>query len=373
MPTFGKYEILRELGRGAMGVVYEARDPSNGVEVALKVMSPPSRKSKDAEKRQFERFGRESRALSGLNHPNVVHLTERGEIGGRPYFCMELVRGSTLKERLHQQGPLSLPELVRLAQELSSALDYIHSHGVVHRDVKPENIMMQPEGSAKLMDFGVAQLLSFEDLTSLGGFHGSPAYMAPEQVAGGLVDARTDVYSLGITLYEAATGRRAVEGDSIPVIVQKVAREYPTPPAGLPLYFQAILMRAMAKDPAHRYQRAGEMADDLRMGRIPEVTFSPIAAPAPPPVPQELQQPTAGSVYFGSPIPNPPAFATGAAVAPAPPAVATRIACPEHPYATSVASCTRCGRPICNGCLVELPQSIILCRNCAFPGRVSSA
>ena len=365
MPTFGKYEILRELGRGAMGVVYEARDPNNGVEVALKVMSPPSRKTKDAEKRQVERFGREARALSGLNHPHVVHLTERGEIGGRPYFCMELVRGSTLKERLHQQGPLSLPELVRLAHELSGALDYIHSHGVVHRDVKPENIMIQSNGGAKLMDFGVAQLLSFEDLTSLGGFHGSPAYMAPEQVAGGLVDARTDVYALGITLYEAATGRRAVEGDSIPLIVQKVAREYPTPPAGLPLYFQAILMRAMAKDPAHRYQRAGEMAEDLRMGRIPEVTFSPIPAPTLPPAPPP-EAPTAGSHYFGSPIPNPPSFSGVAIPSPAPPAVATRIACPAHPYATSVGSCTRCGRPICHGCLVELPQNIILCRNCLF-------
>jgi eukaryotic-like serine/threonine-protein kinase len=366
MPTFGKYEILRELGRGAMGVVYEARDPSNGVEVALKVMSPPSKKTKDAEKRQEERFGREARALSGLNHPHVVHLTERGEIGGRPYFCMELVRGSTLKERLHQQGPLSLADLVRLAHELCAALDYIHSHGVVHRDVKPENIMMQPEGAAKLMDFGVAQLLSFEDLTSLGGFHGSPAYMAPEQVAGGLVDARTDVYALGITLYEAATARRAVEGDSISVIVQKVAREYPTPPAGLPLYFQAILMRAMSKDPAHRYQRAGDMAEDLRMGRIPEVTFSPIAAPQPAPAPPPPSPTASGAVFFGSPIPAPPPFASGGP-APTPPAVATRIACPAHPYATSVGSCTRCGRPICNGCLVELPQNVILCRDCLFP------
>jgi serine/threonine-protein kinase len=367
LPTFGKYEILRELGRGAMGVVYEARDPSNGVEVALKVMSPPSRKTKEAEKRQQERFGREARALSGLNHPHVVHLSERGEIGGRPYFCMELVRGSTLKERLHQQGPLSLPELVRLAHELSGALDYIHSHGVVHRDVKPENIMLQPDGRAKLMDFGVAQLLSFEDLTSLGGFHGSPAYMAPEQVAGGLVDARTDVYALGITLYEAATARRAVEGDSIPVIVQKVAREYPPPPPGLPLYFQAILMRAMSKDPAHRYQRAGELAEDLRMGRIPEVTFSHVPAATPPPAAAPGASPVPDSVYFGAPIPNPPAFAVGAAPAPAPPAVATRIACPAHPYATSVGSCTRCRRPICNACLVELPQQMILCRDCLFP------
>jgi len=244
--SFGKYEIQRELGRGAMGVVYEAHDPERGVEVALKVMSVPAHYTNAARKRQSERFGREAHALAELCHPNVVRVFDEGEIGGRPYFSMELVRGTNLRDRLQFQGPLSVPELIRLASELCDALEHIHGRGIVHRDVKPDNIMLLPDGRAKLMDFGIAQFQFDDRSRTSGGFQGSPAYMSPEQVAGKPVDGRSDIYSLGVTLYEAATGKRAVQGDSIPEITQKFASEYPPPPVGLPPFLQATLLKARA-------------------------------------------------------------------------------------------------------------------------------
>jgi serine/threonine-protein kinase len=370
--NFGRYEIRRELGRGAMGVVYEAEDPVRGVDVALKVMTVNPNAAPDSRKRQLERFEREARALGRLSHPNVVAVFEQGEVEGRQFFSMELVRGTNLRDRLQFQGALSVPELLRLVLDIGAALDHIHTRGVVHRDVKPDNIMLLPDGSAKLMDFGIAQLHDETGSAPPGGFQGSPAYMSPEQVSGLGVDARTDIYSLAVTLYEAATGRRAVEGDSIPVITSRVLQEFPPPPVGLPPFLQGILMRALQKNPADRYQSTRTLMEDIRAGRMPQ-------AQAPPPPPPA--RPAPERTYFGTPpagYPSP--VAGGPRVtefllpghdpnAPGEPQAAGRPACRMHPGVAGVALCTSCGHPMCYTCSLEVPGRGVICRTCAFGRR----
>ncbi len=416
---FGSYEIKRELGRGAMGVVYEAHDPARGLDVALKVLAIRKGLSPDVRARQIQRFRREARALSALSHPNIVRVYDQGELGGRPYFTMQLVRGTTLRDRIKFQGPLSLPELVRLSLEMCDALSYVHCRDVIHRDIKPENIMLLPQGGSVLMDFGVACLL-YDDAGS-GGFHGSPAYMSPEQVAGRSVDGRSDVYSLAVTLYEAASGRRAASGSSLPEILHKVANEYPAPPSGLPFHFQAILLRAMAKDPALRYVHAGEMASDIRGSRIP-ATF-PSTPNLPPPVrPQAVYvgctaPPELPSQLGAGAVPTPttrqpgmpevtlmPGVGAPSLFPPVPPSVVIaefdfdlpstsvvpsasplsvepdvgattaeleplRPLCTRHLQATGIGVCVACRRTVCHGCCVEVVGRGIVCRDCLFGKR----
>lgn len=371
--TFGKFLIRRELGRGAMGVVYEAEDAELGLDVALKVLTVVRGCGPESRRRQIARFYREARALAGMRHPNVVQVFDQGEIDGRHYLSMELVRGTNLRDRLQMQGPLSVPELTRLALEMCDALDYVHARWVVHRDIKPENLMLMPDGSSRLMDFGIALAQTEEPPKPGGGFEGSPSYMSPEQVKGEPVDGRTDIYSLGVTLYEAATGRRAVEGDTIPTIIHRVATEYPSPPAGLPLALQTVLMRAMAKDPAHRYRRAGEMADDIRSGRMPLGTFSPISTPAPPPRPEWLGagEPTFPDVGGTRALPGVPHPWAGGVESSAQTGIATGTTaspgfCRFHPSNPGVGTCARCRGNVCHACLVEVPGRGILCRPCAF-------
>jgi serine/threonine protein kinase len=394
MANFGRYLIRRELGRGAMGVVYEARDTESVADVALKVIALAPGLSAETRRRQEERFDREAAALAQLDHPRVVRLLDRGEVDGRRYFVMELVAGTTLRDRLQMQGALSVAELVRLGIEMGHALDHVHQRGIVHRDVKPENIMLLPDGGAKLMDFGIARLVLEQETAASSGFQGSPSYMSPEQVAGLRVDGRSDLYSLAVTLYEAATGRRAVEGDSIPAILHKVAHEYPPPPAGLPPALQAILMRAMAKDPGQRYVRGAELADDIREGRMPAQTFSPIAPPPPGFAPPSGFEPRSGYepprlIYLGADAPPAPAAPADSTVMsgwsaaslpspplpspplpapplPAPEANPTPAACRLHTGTAAVAVCGACGQPLCYTCLLDVPGRGVICRTCAF-------
>jgi len=381
--NFGRYEIRRELGRGAMGLVYEAFDPVEDTEVALKVMAVNPGASPDSKKRQLERFQREARALKSLSHPNVVHVLDAGEVEGRHFFSMELIRGTNLRDRLQFQGPLSVPEIIRLALDLCGALEHIHAAGVVHRDVKPDNIMLMPDGSAKLMDFGIAQIITEASSAPPGGFQGSPAYMSPEQVAGLGVDYRTDIYSLAITIYEAATGRRAVEGDSIPVITHRVVHEYPPAPVGLPPFLQGILMRALQKDPGHRYQSAAIMAEDVRNGRMPSApaprpSYSPpertyLGVEPEPQMPDYPAGPTLASSGQFSPF-----TATSAAGVPTvsefvlpstQQAEQRKEGCRMHPAVASATRCAQCGHPMCYTCTLEVPGRGVICRTCAFGPR----
>jgi eukaryotic-like serine/threonine-protein kinase len=358
--TIGSYTIRRELGRGAMGVVYEAWDGRRRQEVALKVSHTRSEKPEERD-RHYARFLEEAACLAALDHPHIVRFFDRGEASGRPFFAMELVRGTTLKARIEYQGPLSVPDLVALSLEVCDALDHMHRQGVVHRDVKPENLMLVAGGGAKLMDFGVACRMQHGQRAVSRGLHGSPVYMSPEQVAGRAVDGRSDIYSLGATLFEAATGRRLVTGKELPAITRQICHEPPPLAAGLPYHLQKILHRALAKAPEHRYQHAGQMAEDIRHGRLPG------GAAAGPPASRGVRRPP--PVLLGDPenLAAPPA-----AGPPAPPRpTGAGTPCAAHPGVAGVVFCARCARPLCHACLVRLPGDVSLCLNCARRLRVA--
>jgi serine/threonine-protein kinase len=274
--SIGRYEIQREIGRGAMGIVYEARDPVLGRPIALKVIQPPA----DAEAaRGYEaRFMAEARIVAGLQHPGivVVHDVGRDPETGALFTALELLRGETLAD-LAERGPLAWREVLRLLAQVARALDHAHRSGVVHRDVKPANIAILPSGEAKVMDFGIARLESARHkLTGTGDFIGTPLYTAPEQARTEEVDGRADVFSLASVAYTLLTGRPAFAAPTIPGIVHRVVYEQPPPPsrfvAELPPEVDRILARALAKDPDERYRSAeafAEDAEDLLAGQPP--------------------------------------------------------------------------------------------------------
>src|ERR1035438_1566612 len=274
---FGRYEILAELGRGAMGVVYKARDPKINRVVAVKTISLAGQ-SAEEELEFRERFFREAEAAGRLSHPGIVTIFDVGEEPETraPYIVMEFVGGQSL-EKFLSQGDRKLPveRALQLTSELAEALDCAHSQGVVHRDLKPENILLTEDGHAKIADFGVAKL-NLANHTLAGRALGTPAYMSPEQLNGEAVDGRSDLFSLGVILYTVLTGYRPFQGNSAITISFKVVNRDPIPATlldtELPQGLDYIIARAMAKDPAERYQRGMEMVLDiqhLQEGREP--------------------------------------------------------------------------------------------------------
>src|ERR1700684_1441582 len=266
---FGRYEILAELGRGAMGVVYKARDPKINRVVAVKTFLLASQSTED-EQDYRERFFREAEAAGRLSHPGIVTVFDVREEAEtrRPYIVMEFVAGPSLAKRLagdKQQLPLGTS--LQLAIELAEALDCAHGQGVVHRDLKPANILLTEEGHAKIADFGVAKL-NLANHTLAGRALGTPAYMSPEQLNGEDVDGRSDLFSLGVLLYTIVTGYRPFQGNSAITVSYKVVNRDPIPATvletELPQGLDYIISRAMAKDPAQRYQRGMEMAMDIQ-------------------------------------------------------------------------------------------------------------
>jgi tetratricopeptide (TPR) repeat protein/predicted Ser/Thr protein kinase len=266
----GAYEVVAELGRGGMGVVYRARDVALGREVAIKVLlahgaTPEARR----------RLEVEARAAARLRHPNIVAVHAYGvdEATGDPYVVMELVRGRSLRDAL-RAGPLEPREAARLAEDLARALAAAHEQGVLHRDVKPHNVLLSPEGAPLLADFGLAKALDAADgPTSTGQVLGTPAYMSPEQADGdgGRVGPRSDVWSLGATLYELLTGRPPFVASTAMLTIAAVLRKDPTPPrrvrAGLDRDLETICLACLEKDPARRYASAAALADDLERWR----------------------------------------------------------------------------------------------------------
>lgn len=265
---FGRYLIVSELGRGAMGAVYRAIDPLIEREVAIKTLLPHLPEQEMAQVR--ERFLREARSAGRLNHPNIVTIFDVGEQDGIAYIAMELLEGRTLQQMLAEPKRLPVASAADLASQVAEALDHALGFGIVHRDVKPANIMVSAGGRAKLADFGVAHLPS-ASMTQTGAALGSPKYMAPEQIIGQPVDPRADIFSLGVVLYEMLTRRTPFEreGESaVFALMNRIVMEPHLPVTqidpSLPPAFDRILARALAKEPADRYQRAGEMARDLR-------------------------------------------------------------------------------------------------------------
>jgi serine/threonine protein kinase len=286
---FGRYEILAELGRGAMGVVYKARDPKINRVVAVKTVSlvgqPP-----EEEHEYRERFFREAEAAGCLSHPGIVTIFDVGEEPETraPYIVMEFVGGQSLDKLLSRDDhKLPLQTALQLTLELAEALDCAHGQGVVHRDLKPANILITEDGHAKIADFGVAKL-NLANHTLAGHVLGTPAYMSPEQLNGEAVDGRSDLFSLGVILYTVVTGYRPFQGNSAVTVSFKVVNRDPMPATlldtGLPPGLDYIIARAMAKDPVQRYQRGMEMVldlQDLREGREPwSKTKQPGSCPA---------------------------------------------------------------------------------------------
>ena len=264
-----RYEIGGVLGRGGMAEVHRGRDLRLGREVAVKVL-----RSDLARDPSFQvRFRREAQAAASLNHPAIVAVYDTGEdrttTGATPYIVMEYVEGETLRDVIRREGHLSAERAMTLAADICGALDFSHRNGIVHRDVKPGNVMITPQGTVKVMDFGIARAVSDSaaTMTSTAAVIGTAQYLSPEQARGESVDARSDVYSMGCLLYELVTGAPPFSGDSPVAVAYQHVREDPRLPSSInpqvPAELDAILLKAMSKNPANRYQSAAEMRNDL--------------------------------------------------------------------------------------------------------------
>jgi serine/threonine-protein kinase len=216
----------------------------------------------------LERFLREAELGRTLHHPNIIRIFERGDVGGIPYFTMELVQGETLHARVRSAGALAPRAATRIIAQVAEALDYAHLKGVVHRDLKPSNIMILEDGDVKVMDYGIARARRFEGLTLTGAFLGTPDYVAPETAEGKGTDARSDLYALGVVFYEILTGKKPFVGDTPFATLRKHCTEAPTPPStispGTPRELEAIILKLLRKDPGERYPSAEELLVELR-------------------------------------------------------------------------------------------------------------
>ena len=271
LKTLGRYNIERVLGKGAMGVVYEGVDPRLGRRVAIKTILK-SHLDEDTAKDYSMRFVREAQAVARLNHPNIVQVYDFGEESDIAYLVMEFIRGKELKNFFDANERFDIKEAVRIMCELCDALDFAHQAGIVHRDIKPANVMLDHQARTKLTDFGVARVTDSDktsvERTQAGTMVGTPAYMSPEQITGGNIDRRTDVFSAGIILYQFLTGEKPFTGSGAWTIAKKIIQEEPALPSSLnnavtPL-FDAVVNRALAKNPDQRYQSARDLGVALK-------------------------------------------------------------------------------------------------------------
>ncbi len=265
--SLGRYKILKELGRGAMGLVYLGKDPTIQRFVAIKTMRLDQ--IDDSEKLQEirGRFFREAESAGRLSHPSIVTIYDAGEQQDLGYIAMELVEGRSLKEWSRKPHLMPLPELIPTLASVAEALDYAHQQGIVHRDIKPANIMITKERLVKVMDFGIAKMTS-NSKTQTDVVLGTPTYMSPEQIAGKKVDGRSDVFSLGVVIFELLTGQPPFTADNLSALLFAIAHnphpELHTLRQDVPPMFEDVLNRALQKELLQRYRRAGELAQDLR-------------------------------------------------------------------------------------------------------------
>lgn len=261
----GRYEIISELGRGSMGVVYKAIDPLIDRVVAIKTVSLNLTQSELADFE--ERFYREAKSAGRLNHPNIVTIHDIGKTDHTAYMAMEFLEGQQLGILMAANIALSINKIARIAAQVADGLAYAHKNGVVHRDIKPANIMLNESGVVKITDFGIARIPT-GSRTQDGIVLGSPKYMAPEQVVGDEVDGRSDIFSLGVVLYEMLTGKAPFDGDNISTIMYRILNETPPPPSTLNAKvsrgLDKVVLKALAKRPEDRYQDAKELAQRLR-------------------------------------------------------------------------------------------------------------
>ena len=270
--NFGRYRVMGELGKGAMGVVYRAEDPELGRKVAIKTIAL-SGSLQEMDTIQA-RFRQEARAAGTVSHPSIVTIYDVGREGDLAFIAMELVEGVELRQMI-REGSIAPRQALEIAALVADGLEYAHARGVIHRDVKPGNIMVLPDGRVKIMDFGIARLQESEVKTHTGVLLGSPQYMAPEQVAGHAIDRRADIFSLGVVLYEMLTGVKPFDAADLTQLLFWVVNLPHKPPSernpSLPPVIDYVIARALKKDPAERYATADEFAADVREC-IPQMT-----------------------------------------------------------------------------------------------------
>jgi len=261
----GRYAVLKKLGEGGKGIVYKARDTTLNRVVAIKMLKNPVTTGE-----AYSRFMTEAQAVAKLNHPNIVSIYDIGKEDGKRFFVLEFVEGHSLRDLIESspEGKCDISTILRLGMDVCSALQYAHSQAVLHRDVKPENIMIAGEGIAKLMDFGLAKMLGQPRQTQDGVIVGTVAYAAPEIALGKGADARSDLYSLGAVLYEAVTGKPPFPGEDPVKIIFSHIHDYPVSPdrlnPGVPNALAECIMKLLEKDPAKRYQSAADLVKVLR-------------------------------------------------------------------------------------------------------------
>lgn len=277
--TLGNYQIIEELGRGGMAVVYRAYQPSLNRYVAIKVLPPQL----SFDQQFIQRFQREARAAAGLRHPNIVVIHDVGHADDTYYIVMEYLEGQTLKDLIEREGSLHPRRVARIVEQVAAALDYAHQRGLVHRDVKPANIFVGQGDHVTLTDFGIAKAASeTQQLTRTGMLMGTPEYMSPEQAEGSTVDHRTDLYALGVVLYQMLVGRVPFRGTTPHAVLHNVIYEAPTPPRqinpNVSTVLEAIILKAVAKSPGQRFQRGAELVKALREGLKRGGVPAPLAA-----------------------------------------------------------------------------------------------
>ncbi|RME00358.1 MAG: serine/threonine protein kinase, partial [Calditrichaeota bacterium] len=262
--TISHYRILEKLGEGGMGVVYKAEDTKLKRTVALKFLSPMAVGSAE----EKTRFLHEAQAAAALDDSNICSVHEIEEAEGQTFIVMAYVEGQSLKEKI-TAGPLKIDEAIHIAIQIAEGLQAAHEKGIVHRDVKPANVLLNEKGQVRITDFGLAKLAGRTRVTKTGTTMGTVAYMSPEQARGERVDHRTDIWSLGVVLYEMVTGQLPFQGDYEQAVVYSVINEEPEPPtalrSGVPMELERIILKTLAKNPDERYQHVGDLLTDLRM------------------------------------------------------------------------------------------------------------